>query len=52
MAANPFNLEAVLDELRSTMHGRRAIVVAAGDLAHVGPAFGGQPTGPDRLMLS
>jgi MEMO1 family protein len=45
-----FNLEAVLDELRSTMHGRRVIVVAAGDLAHVGPAFGGQPTGPDRLI--
>jgi AmmeMemoRadiSam system protein B len=32
---------AVLDVLREAMAGRRTLVVASGDLAHVGPAFGG-----------
>ena len=36
-------LNAFLDTLRQHMDGRRALVVASGDLAHVGPAFGGAP---------
>lgn len=35
----------LLDTLRRTTGGRRVIVVAAGDLSHVGPAFGGQLLG-------
>ena len=31
---------AVLDVMRSAMQRRRTLVIAAGDLAHVGPAFG------------
>lgn len=33
----------VVGLLRAAAAGRRAVVVAAGDLAHVGPAFGGRP---------
>jgi AmmeMemoRadiSam system protein B len=33
----------VVDVLQARLEGRRAVVVAAGDLAHVGPAFGGEP---------
>lgn len=44
------DLEGVLTVLRSALRGRRAVVIAAGDLAHVGPAFGGQPTDPDKLI--
>ena len=33
-------ISAVLDALRSAMKRRRTLVVAAGDLAHIGPAFG------------
>jgi MEMO1 family protein len=36
---------AFVDALRPALAGRRAIVVAAGDLSHVGPAFGGAPQG-------
>lgn len=32
-----------VEALRAALAGRRAVVVAAGDLAHVGPAFGGRP---------
>jgi len=38
-------MDALLDTLGQATAGRRVIVVAAGDLAHVGPAFGGQPLG-------
>lgn len=38
-------IDALVDALRQALDGRRAIVVAAADLAHVGPAFGGQPLG-------
>jgi hypothetical protein len=38
-------IDAVVDTLRQVLANRRAIVVAAGDLAHVGPAFGGRPQG-------
>lgn len=43
------DLEGVLQVLRSAVGDRRAIIVAAGDLAHVGPAFGGEPAGPLEL---
>ncbi len=36
-------LAALVDGLGQAMAGRRVLVVAAADLAHVGPAFGGQP---------
>jgi predicted class III extradiol MEMO1 family dioxygenase len=36
-------MDALVDTLREATAGRRVIVVAAGDLSHVGPAFGGQP---------
>jgi len=38
-------INALVDALRQVMAGRRTIVVAAGDLSHVGPAFGGPPLG-------
>ena len=38
-------LNALLDVLRQTIAGRPVLVVAAADLSHVGPAFGGQPLG-------
>ena len=38
-------VEAFIDALRQATKGRRVLVVAAGDLSHVGPAFGGQPQG-------
>jgi len=34
---------AFCDELRQTLAGRNAVVVAAADLAHAGPAFSGEP---------
>jgi hypothetical protein len=37
------NLLAVLEVLRQATHGRRVLVVASGDLSHVGPAFSGEP---------
>jgi len=33
----------VLAVLRAAMAGKRTLIVASGDLAHVGPAFGGAP---------
>ncbi len=38
-------IDVLLDTLGKATTGRRVIVVAAGDLSHVGPAFGGQPLG-------
>lgn len=38
--AQDARLERFLDALREGLRGRRWLVVAAGDLAHVGPAFG------------
>jgi len=38
-------MDALLDTLGQATAGRRVIVVAAGDLSHVGPAFGGQLQG-------
>lgn len=36
-------LTAFRETLQREMSGRQALVVASGDLSHVGPAFGGQP---------
>ncbi len=36
-------VEKLIDALRSSLKTRNAIVLAAGDLSHVGPAFGGHP---------
>jgi hypothetical protein len=53
-------LERVLEVLVEATAGRSAFVVAAADLAHVGPAFGGRPVGTqgqealraaDRVLL-
>jgi hypothetical protein len=41
--AGDATLDALLVALRRQMAGRRVLVVASGDLAHVGPAFGGPP---------
>ena len=48
-------ITALVDALKSYAEGRNAIVVAAGDLSHVGPAFGGPPVdfaGRAQLMES
>ncbi len=37
------HLARVLATIRTQAQGRRLLVVASGDLAHVGPAFGGAP---------
>lgn len=36
-------IRTVLATLRQAMQDKRVLVVASGDLAHVGPAFGGRP---------
>lgn len=36
-------IDSVLAILREAARGRRTLVIASGDLAHVGPAFGGAP---------
>jgi hypothetical protein len=36
-------IEKMIEALRSAQKSRNAIVLAAGDLSHVGPAFGGHP---------
>jgi AmmeMemoRadiSam system protein B len=48
-------INALVDALRQAMEGCRALVVAAADLSHVGPAFGGQPldfVGRARLQVA
>jgi hypothetical protein len=40
-------MRALLGALRKAVKGRRALVVASGDLSHVGPAFGGAPLDDD-----
>ena len=37
------SIDQLLNTLRSATAGQQIIVVAAGDLSHVGPAFGGRP---------
>lgn len=38
-------IQALTDTLRQSIAGRRTLIIAAADLAHVGPAFGGPPQG-------
>ncbi len=46
------HVEAALAALRRATAGRRVLYVASGDLAHVGPAFGGAPLhGVDTAAL-
>lgn len=46
------DLGRTVEALRQALAGRRALVVAAGDLAHGGPAFGdAAPMGPADLAL-
>ena len=45
------DLEALLETLQRVTQGRKTLVVAAGDLAHVGPAFSGEPVDPGKLIL-
>jgi AmmeMemoRadiSam system protein B len=42
-AANDPALASALEALKAAASKRQTLVVAAGDLAHVGPAFGGHP---------
>ncbi len=50
--ADNATIGGVLDVLRQATAGRRTLIVASGDLAHVGPAFGGAPlNGVDRRVL-
>jgi AmmeMemoRadiSam system protein B len=41
--ANDPTISAALEVLRRASAGKRTLIVASGDLAHVGPAFGGNP---------
>ena len=38
-------MDALVDALRQATAGRPTLIVAAADLSHVGPAFGGRPLG-------
>jgi len=42
-------LESVVGTIQREIRRRRVLIVVAGDLAHVGPAFGGEPVSPARL---
>jgi AmmeMemoRadiSam system protein B len=42
-ATDDERISGIVAVLREKMQGRRTVVVAAADLAHVGPAFGGAP---------
>lgn len=45
-------IERLVDAFRRATAGRDVLVVAAADMAHVGPAFGGEPQGPpERTRL-
>ncbi len=44
-------IRRVLETLTEIGHKRRVLVVASGDMAHVGPAFGGPPLTPTRENL-
>ena len=44
-------IETVLSTLRKVTAGRKVVVVASGDLAHVGVAFGQEPLDDDTLAV-
>ncbi len=43
-------LRRLIERLKKICIDRKAFIIAAGDLAHVGPAFGGPPISPVDLM--
>lgn len=49
-AGDGFPIDDFLNVLREEMRSRKTLVVAAGDLAHVGPAFDTQPVGEEELI--
>lgn len=42
-AAHDSTIGALVDTFKTVTRGRRVLIVAAADLSHVGPAFGGRP---------
>ena len=53
MSGNPIQdslLDQLIENLHLFMQKHRTFVVAAGDLAHIGPAFGGKPVTPGDLL--
>lgn len=45
-------IQGIIEVLRARAKGRRVLYVAAADLAHIGPAFGGEPVDlPGRASL-
>lgn len=49
--ADDRRLQGFLHILQDEAAHRKTLVVAAGDLAHIGPAFGGLPVSPNELSL-
>jgi len=50
--ATDATLNALVESLSQYLIDRRVLVVASGDLSHVGPAFGGAPLGlPERALI-
>ncbi|MBE0696555.1 MAG: AmmeMemoRadiSam system protein B, partial [Anaerolineaceae bacterium] len=47
---NGNSIESVLRVLGKAIRKRKTLVIAAGDLAHVGPAFEGEPVNPGKLI--
>ncbi len=41
--SSEFSLSAIYDVLRRAINGKNALIIAAGDLSHVGPAFDTEP---------
>ncbi len=59
--ASDARLDKVIEAIKQAVAGRKLFVVASGDLAHLGPAFGGAPIDPptkaklkqdDEVMLA
>lgn len=47
----PYDLEKVIKTLQNVLKQRRCLVIAAGDLAHLGPAFNGEPVETGKRIL-
>lgn len=43
-------LEQLIGKIGQVMRVQRTFIVAAGDMAHIGPAFGGEPVTPGDLL--
>lgn len=46
-----YHLEKVIKRMQTILKHRKCLVIAAGDLAHVGPAFSGDPVDPGKRIL-